>query len=58
MIPLDIFLDEEVEIIEEEKEIEKINRNRYIGTDLNVIDDILDKIDELIDAVNELRKEK
>ena len=53
----DIFTDE-VEIIEEPKKIEKINRNRYPGTDIDPLDDILDKLDELIDVVNELKRDK
>ena len=51
-------LNDEVEIIEEPKKIEKINRNRYPGTDIDPLDDILDKLDELIDAVNELKRDK
>ena len=49
---------EDVEIMEEPKKIEKINRNRYPGTDIDPLDDILDKLDELIDAVNELKRDK
>ena len=51
-------LDAELEIIGEPKKIEKINRNRYPGTDIDPLDDILDKLDELIDAVNELKRDK
>ena len=49
---------DDVEIMEEPKKIEKINRNRYPGTDIDPLDDILDKLDELIDAVNELKRDK
>lgn len=49
-------LDKEVEIIEESKKIEKINRNRYPGTDIDPLDDILDKLDELIDEINNLKE--
>ena len=49
---------DDVEILEEPKKIEKINRNRYPGTDIDPLDDILDKLDELIDAVNELKRDK
>ena len=51
-------LNDYVEIIEEPKKIEKINRNRYPGTDIDPLDDILDKLDELIDVVNELKRDK
>ena len=53
----DIFTDE-VEIIEEPKKIEKINRNRYPGTDIDPLDDILDKLDELIDEINNLKEKQ
>ena len=46
----------EAEIIEEEKEIEKLDENNT-----NVLTNIIEnrkKINELIDAVNEIRKEK
>lgn len=52
------FLNDTIEIIEEPKKIEKINRNRYPGTDIDPLDDILDKLDELIDVVNELKRDK
>ncbi len=43
-------LNDEVEIIEEEKKIpEKLNKDRYIGTDLSVEDDMFNKINEIID---------
>lgn len=43
-------LNDEVEILEEEKKIpEKLNENRYIGTDLNVETDMFNKINEIID---------
>ena len=51
-------LNDEVEILEEPKKIAKINRNRYPGTDIDPLDDILDKLDELIDVVNELKRDK
>lgn len=41
-------------LIEEDKKIEKLNNNRYIGTDISIIDDMFDKINELIDKVNKL----
>ena len=47
-------LDDEVEIIEEEKEIEKLDENNT-----NVLTNIIEnrkKINELIDAVNELKR--
>lgn len=53
---LEEHLNDEVEIIEESKKIEKINRNRYPGTDIDPLDDILDKLDELIDEVNNLKE--
>ena len=49
-----IFLNDEVEIIEEEKEIEKLDENNT-----NVLTNIIEnrkKINELIDAVNELKR--
>lgn len=49
-------LNDEVEVIEEPKKIEKINRNRYNGTDINPLDDVLDKLDELIDEINNLKE--
>ena len=65
------FLNDEVEIIEEEeeKEIEKLDIDKNdiswcegnMKTDEDMVDIFLetkDKINELIDAVNELRKEK
>ena len=52
------YLGNEVEIIEEDKTIKKINRNRYDGTDIDPLDDILDKLDEIIDEINNLKKEK
>lgn len=51
-------LNDYVEIIEEPKKIEKINRNRYPGTDIDPLDDILDKLDELIDEINNLKENK
>ena len=55
---LEYILKQDIEILEESKKIEKINRNRYPGTDIDPLDDILDKLDELIDAVNELKRDK
>ena len=49
-------LNDEIEILEEPKKIEKINRNRYPGTDIDPLDDILDKLDELIDEINNLKE--
>lgn len=62
-------LNEEVEIIEEEKEIEKLDIDKNdisycegnMKTDEDMVDiflEIKDKINELIDVVNEMRKEK
>lgn len=51
-------LNEDVEIIEEPKKIEKINRNRYNGTDIDPLDDIFDKLDELIDEISNLKEKK
>lgn len=48
------MLNDEVEIIEEEKEIEKLDENNT-----NVLTNIIEnrkKINELIDAVNEIRR--
>lgn len=43
-------LGKEVEIIEEENKVpEKLDKNRYIGTDLNVETDMFNKINEIID---------
>lgn len=50
------FLNDEVEIIEEEKEIEKINYEEHIGIDLS--EAVCSKVNEIIDVVNELKKEK
>lgn len=52
------ILNDEIEILDEPKKIEKINRNRYPGTDIDPLDDILDKIDELIDEINNLKENK
>lgn len=49
-------LNDYVEIIEEPKKIGKINRNRYPGTDIDPLDDILDKLDELIDEINNIKE--
>lgn len=63
-------LNEEVEIIEEEKEIEKLKyfdlcksnedgdlELTYTGV-ADTFDEVYEKINEIIDAVNEIRKEK
>ena len=47
---------EEVEIIEEEKKIEKINYEEHIGIDLS--EAVCKKINELVDKINKLKKEK
>ena len=47
---------DDVEIIEEPKKIEKINRNRYPGTDIDPLDAIVDKLDELTDEINKLKE--
>ena len=55
------FLNDELEIIEEEKEIEKI-RNINIDMDGNEVErvpnnyELKEKINELIDAVNEIKR--
>ena len=43
------ILDNEIEILEEKKIPEKLNKDRYIGTDLSVEDDMFNKINEIID---------
>lgn len=43
------------EVIEEDKKIEKLDKNRYIGTDLSVEDDMFDKINELIEEIEKLK---
>lgn len=48
----------EVGIIEEDKEIEKLNKDRYAGTDLDITADMFDKINELIDKVNSLENKE
>lgn len=70
LIPLDIFLDEEAEIIEEEKEIEKIKSNGidFYNDCINVwiskeetvayCEFLMNKVNELIDAVNSINKGK
>ena len=50
------ILNNYAEILEEPKKIEKITRNRYPGTDIDPLDDILDKLDELIDEINNLKE--
>ena len=50
------FLNDEVEIIEEEKEIEKINYEEHIGIDLS--EAVCNKINELVDEINKLKKER
>jgi hypothetical protein len=56
---LEIYLNDEVEIIEEDKEIEEISFKR-VGEGIPLIDydSIEDKINELVKAVNELKKGK
>lgn len=55
-----VFLNEEVEIIEEEKEIEKIGKI-YDGFTDSYYDTCLEttikKVDEIIDVVNKIKKE-
>ena len=50
------FLNDEVEIIEEEKKIEKINYEEHIGIDLS--EAVCNKINELVDEINKLKREK
>lgn len=47
-----IFLNDEVEIIEEEKEIEKVS----VKTNNHNVRKVANKINELIDAVNEIKR--
>ncbi len=49
------FLNLELEIIEEEKVIEKINYEEHIGIDLS--EAVCNKINELVDEINKLKKE-
>ena len=57
--PLDGFLDffeclnKEVEIIEEDKKIEKISYDDHVGIDLS--EAVCNKLNEVIDAVNKLK---
>ena len=62
---LEADLNSEVEIIEEEKEIEPLDKNRALiggGTNETMLflycTDLETKLNEIIEAVNELRKEK
>ena len=69
-ISLEIYLNDEVEIIEEPKKIEKIKSNGdefysdYIDTWISknktdtYCEFLMNKINELIDAVNELKRDK
>ena len=50
------MFDECIEIIEEEKEIEKLVKPDGYSAE-NYIDDMFDKINELIDKINQLKKE-
>lgn len=54
---LDFFdcLNNEVEIIEEDDEIEKISYTDHVGTDL--LETVCNKLNEVIDAVNELKED-
>lgn len=49
---MDYCLDDEVEIIEEYKKIEKLNPKAHFIDD----EEVLDKVNELIDKVNELEE--
>ena len=55
------YLNDEIEIIEEEKEIEKIGKiydgftDSYYDT---CLEKVIKKVDELVDEVNKLKKEK
>ena len=53
-------LNDEVEIIEEEKEIEKMSTVKFHGkyVDHDTALEIARKVNELIDAVNELKRDK
>ena len=50
------FLNREVEIIEEDKRIEKIDCASHIGIDLS--EAVCNKLNEVIDAVNKLMENK
>lgn len=50
---LNCFLNDEVEIIEEEKELEKFDTNKF-----HDIDELVYKINELIDEINKLKSGK
>ena len=54
---LDFFdcLNNEVEIIEEDDEIEKISYTDHVGTDL--LETVCNKLNEVIDAVNKLKED-
>lgn len=54
---LNCFLNDEIEIIEEEKEIEKL---KYKSTNSHIEDtkEIIKKVNELIDVINELKSGK
>ena len=54
---LDFFdcLNDEVEIIDEDDEIEKISYTDHVGTDL--LETVCNKLNEVIDAVNELKED-
>lgn len=54
---LDFFdcLNDEVEIIEEDGEIEKISYTDHVGTDL--LETVCNKLNEVIDAVNKLKED-
>ena len=65
-ISLEIYLNDEVEIIEEPKKISKITmraglvgsvENKIVNLDINIMA-LEDKTNELIDAVNELKRDK
>lgn len=57
----DKCLNDEIEVLKVHKVVEtikKLNRNRYIGTDISITDDILDKLDEIIDYINHNNSEE
>ena len=51
--PLETCLNQEVEIIEEDKKIKKIDRTKPFSTF-----DVADKVDEIVDIINEMREDK
>ena len=59
---IDVLLEAEVEVIEENKEIEKIDKNKIFEFTMDSVfewnNEMEDKINELVRAVNKINKEK